>query len=188
LSRASEFGWPRARGSCLGGRIYHRRASDGRVSHGRVPHRPASHERACHGCASYERASRGRVSHGVYITGVHLIGVHLTVVYLMCMHFMNVHLTGVLLTDVYLIGVHLTAVYLYESSLRAGHGWRESPYRHQGHLKASDCGRLGRQARWPPLERAPRGEKPPKRPSNSQGAARSQISSSASRIVPELTI
>src|SRR5256714_13654976 len=30
--------------------------------------------------------------------------------------------------------------------MRAGHGWRESLYRHQGCLKASDCGRLGRQA------------------------------------------
>src|SRR6202044_2058493 len=30
--------------------------------------------------------------------------------------------------------------------LRAGHRWRESLYRHQGCLKASDCGRLGRQA------------------------------------------
>jgi hypothetical protein len=35
---------------------------------------------------------------------------------------------------------------IYESSLRAGHGWQESLYRHQGCLKASDCGRLGRQA------------------------------------------
>ena len=35
---------------------------------------------------------------------------------------------------------------IYESSLRAGHGWRESLYRHQGCFKASDCGRLGRQA------------------------------------------
>jgi len=121
-SRASEFGcefgWPRARGRCLGGlapipggpsdisylakklhyggRISHRRTSDGRVSHGRVPHRPASHERASHRCASYERASHGRVSHGVYLTAVHLISVHLTVVYLMCVHLMNVHLTGVL--------------------------------------------------------------------------------------------
>jgi hypothetical protein len=34
----------------------------------------------------------------------------------------------------------------YESSLRAGHGWRESLYRHQRCLKASDCGRLGCQA------------------------------------------
>ena len=50
----------------------------------------------------------------------------------------------------------------YESSLRAGPGWRESLYRHQGCLEASDCGRLGRQAAWSPLERAPRGEKLPK--------------------------
>src|SRR5256714_8359277 len=35
---------------------------------------------------------------------------------------------------------------IYESSLPAGHGWRESLYRHQGCLKASDWGRLGRQA------------------------------------------
>src|SRR2546429_297487 len=39
--------------------------------------------------------------------------------------------------DVYLI---------YESSLRAGHGWRGSLYGHQGCLKLLDCGRLGRQA------------------------------------------
>jgi len=53
-----------------------------------------------------------------------------------------VHLMGL-----HLMGVHLIGVYLiYESSLRAGHGWRESLYRHQGCLKASDCGRLGRQA------------------------------------------
>jgi hypothetical protein len=51
---------------------------------------------------------------------------------------------------------------IYESSLRAGPGWRESLYQHQGCLKASDCGRLGRQAAWSPLERAPRGEKLPK--------------------------
>ena len=51
---------------------------------------------------------------------------------------------------------------IYESSLRAGPGWRESLYRHQGCLKASDCGRLGRQAAWSSLERAPRGEKLPK--------------------------
>src|SRR3984957_14491014 len=42
----------------------------------------------------------------------------------------------------YLTGVHL----IYESSLRAGPGWRESLYRHQGCFKASYCGRLGRQA------------------------------------------
>jgi hypothetical protein len=35
---------------------------------------------------------------------------------------------------------------IYESSLRAGPGWRESLYRHQGCCEASDCGRLGRQA------------------------------------------
>jgi hypothetical protein len=39
-------------------------------------------------------------------------------------------------------GVHL----IYESSLRAEDGWRESLYRHQGCLKASGCGRLSRQA------------------------------------------
>jgi hypothetical protein len=65
------------------------------------------------------------------------MGVYLTCVYLL----------GVYLTDVHLTGVHLTGVYLiYESSLRAGHGWRESLYRHQRCFEASDCGRLGRQA------------------------------------------
>jgi len=34
----------------------------------------------------------------------------------------------------------------YEPSLRAGLGRRESLYRHQWCFKASDCGRLGRQA------------------------------------------
>src|SRR3954451_1234694 len=59
---------------------------------------------------------------------------------------------------------------IYESSLRAGHGWRESLYRHPGWFKGllwatrpSGC--------WSPLERAPRGEKLPKRLPNSQGAA-----------------
>ena len=33
-----------------------------------------------------------------------------------------------------------------QAKWRAGHGWRESLYRHQGCFKASDCGRLGRQA------------------------------------------
>jgi hypothetical protein len=58
----------------------------------------------------------------------------------------------------------------YESSLRAGHGWRESLYRHQGCLKASNCGRLGRQAAGHPWS-APRGEKLPKRLPNGRGAA-----------------
>jgi hypothetical protein len=39
-----------------------------------------------------------------------------------------------------------TSACVYESSLRVGHGWRESLYRHQGCFKASDCGRLRRQA------------------------------------------
>jgi hypothetical protein len=50
---------------------------------------------------------------------------------------MGVHLVGMCLIDVYLI---------YESSLRVGHGWRGSLYRHQGCFEASDCGRLSRQA------------------------------------------
>jgi hypothetical protein len=49
---------------------------------------------------------------------------------------------GVHLMSVYLMGVYL----IYESSLRAGPGWRESLYRHQGCLEAPDCGQLGRQA------------------------------------------
>jgi hypothetical protein len=48
----------------------------------------------------------------------------------------------------------------YESSLRAGHGWRESLYRHQGCFEASDCGRLGRQAAdHPCVEAKERGTK-----------------------------
>jgi hypothetical protein len=39
-----------------------------------------------------------------------------------------------------------SVAFFYESSLRAGPGWRESLYRHQGWFEASDCGRLGRQA------------------------------------------
>src|ERR1700722_15676538 len=60
----------------------------------------------------------------------------------MSMHLIDMHLASVYLISVYLINVHL----IYESSLRAGPGWRESLYRHQGCFKASDCGRLGRQA------------------------------------------
>jgi hypothetical protein len=55
----------------------------------------------------------------------------------MGMYLMSVHPTGV-----HLIGIH----FIYESSLRAGPGWRESLYRHQGYFEASDCGRPGRQA------------------------------------------
>ena len=79
---------------------------------------------------------------GVHFTGVHLTGVHLTGVHLTGVHFAGVHLMGVHFMVVYLIGVYL----IYESSLRAGHEWRECLYRHQGCFMASDCGRLGRQA------------------------------------------
>jgi hypothetical protein len=49
----------------------------------------------------------------------------------------GVHLIGMCLMGVHLTGVHLTGVYLiYESSLRVGHGWRESFYRHPGWLKS----------------------------------------------------
>src|SRR2546423_7142239 len=37
-------------------------------------------------------------------------------------------------------------VQIYEPSMRAGHGYRESPHRHHGCFEAPDCGRLGRQA------------------------------------------
>jgi hypothetical protein len=58
-----------------------------------------------------------------------------------------VHFIGVYLMGVHLMGMHFIRMHLiYESSLRAGPGWRESLYRHQGCFKASDCGRLGRQA------------------------------------------
>jgi hypothetical protein len=80
-----------------------------------------------------------------YLTGkLDLTDVHLPDVYLV-----DVHLTygGVHLTDVYLIGMYLTGVHvmgihfigmhlIYESSLRAGHGWRESLYRHSGWFKS----------------------------------------------------
>src|SRR2546423_14914483 len=55
---------------------------------------------------------------------------------------MGVHPMGVHLVGGHLMGVHP----IYESSLRAGPGWRESLNRHQGCFKASDCGPLGRQA------------------------------------------
>jgi hypothetical protein len=59
--------------------------------------------------------------------GLHLIDVHLR----------GGHFMGLLLMGLYLMGVHLMGVHLiYESSLRAGHGWRESLYRHQGWLKS----------------------------------------------------
>src|ERR1700733_12147831 len=74
---------------------------------------------------------------GVYLTGLYLTGMHLMSVHLKSMHLICVHLTGV-----YLMNIHIN----YESSLRAGHGWRESLYRPQGCFQASDCGRLGRQA------------------------------------------
>ena len=89
---------------------------------------------------------------GANLMGVHLIDVSLTGVHLMGVYLTGVHLMGVYLTGVHLMGVQLIGVYLmgvrliYESSLRAGHGWRESLYRHQRCFKASDCGRLGRQA------------------------------------------
>ena len=65
---------------------------------------------------------------------------------LMGMYLIGVHLTGVHLISVHPMGMHLNVYLIYESSLHAGHGWRESLYRHQGCFKASDCGRLGRQA------------------------------------------
>src|SRR5271155_5263227 len=77
-----------------------------------------------------------------------------------------------LMIYLYLTGVHLMAMHLiYESSLRAGHGWRESLYRHQRCLKLLIGGRRGRQVADHPLERVPRGEKPPKRLPNGLGAA-----------------
>ena len=94
---------------------------------------------------------------GVYLIGVHLMGMHL-----MGMHLMGVHL-------------------IYESSLRAGYGWREM-------FKASGCGRLGRQAAHHPWSTLRVVKSCPKRLPDGQGAAGSQSSSSASKPVPELTI
>jgi hypothetical protein len=63
------------------------------------------------------------------------------------MHACKVHAHRVYAYSTHPVSVYLVDVQLiYESSLRAGHGWRESQYRHQGRLKAPDCGRLGRQA------------------------------------------
>jgi hypothetical protein len=81
---------------------------------------------------------------GVYLTGVRLMGVSLIGVCLYtsrALHVMGVHLAGVHVMGIHFMGIHL----IYESSLRARHGWRESLYRHPGCFKASDCGRLGRQ-------------------------------------------
>src|SRR5271154_2835492 len=65
-------------------------------------------------------------------------------------------------------GARLTTnLAFYESSLRAEHGWRESLYRHQRCLKASDCGRLGRQAAghpWSALRVVKAAEKTAQRP------------------------
>jgi hypothetical protein len=57
---------------------------------------------------------------------VHLIGRHLIDMHLMGRHLMGMHLIGK-----HLMGMQL----IYESSLRAGHGWRESLYRHQRCIK-----------------------------------------------------
>jgi hypothetical protein len=79
---------------------------------------------------------------GVYLIGLHLMGMHLIGIRLMgclmAMYLMSVRLMSVHLMGVRLIGVHL----IYESSLRAGHGWRESLYRHQGCLKLLIVGDL----------------------------------------------
>src|SRR5271170_4801970 len=115
----------------------------------------------------------------------------------MSVHLMRVHPIGVSLTDIIshahvidasLEGVPLVGVpVIYESSLRAGPGWRESLYRHQGWFEASDCGRLGRQAAghpWSALRVVKSCRKTAQRPR----CCRSQSSSSASKVVPELTI
>jgi hypothetical protein len=94
--------------------------------------------------------------------GVYLINVHLT----------GVHLMGVYPMGVYFIGVNLMDVHLiYESSLRAGHGWRESLYRHPGWFKSFWLWATRPSGCWSPLERTPRGEKLPKRLPNGFGAA-----------------
>ena len=98
--------------------------------------------------ASVTTANAGTFRKAYTTVGVYLTGVHLTSVHLMGGCLIGVHLTGVYLIRIYfigvcLMGVHLTVVHLicvyliYESSLRAGHGWRESLYRHQRCLKAS---------------------------------------------------
>jgi hypothetical protein len=89
--------------------------------------------------ASHGHASHGRGSHRHVLVLVpypdpfrqrHTPKSHATV---------GVYLTGMHLTSVHLMGGRLIGVCLiYESSLRAGPGWRESLYRHQGCFEASE--------------------------------------------------
>src|SRR2546423_82801 len=79
---------------------------------------------------------------------------------------------GVYLTGLHFMSVHLIGVYLiYESSLRAGHGWRASLYRQPGWFKSFGLWATRPSGCWSPLERAPRGKKLPKRLPNGLGAA-----------------
>src|SRR2546421_12084562 len=76
------------------------------ASHERASDKQMSYGRVSHGCVSDGRMSRERIPHGRASHG-------------------RVCYRRVFL---YLTGVHV----IYESSLRAGPGWRESVYRHQG--------------------------------------------------------
>src|SRR5277367_6489532 len=114
---------PKPFGCAPQGRVSHRRVSHGRVPHGRASHGCAPHGRASHGHVSHGSASQGLVSYGYAYNGHVSRG---RVPY-------RRHLMGA-----YLMGVHL----IYESSLRAGHGWRESLYRHQRCLELLIVGDL----------------------------------------------
>jgi hypothetical protein len=111
---------------------------------------------------------KGHTMVGVYLTRVHLTSMYLmgrclTGVHLKCVYLVRIHFIGVCLMGLYLMGVHL----IYESSLRAGHGWREFLYRHQRCLKLLNCGRLGRQAAdhpWSALRVVKAAEKTAQRP------------------------
>jgi hypothetical protein len=82
------------------------------------------------------------------VIGLHLIGVHLIDVCPIGVHLTGVHLTGVRLTGVRLTGMHLLqACILFTSLPCASNTGGENPYIDtQDGWKASDCGRLGRQA------------------------------------------
>src|SRR3989440_9688970 len=106
------------------------------------------------------------------------------------MYLMDACLMGVHLMGMHLMGVHLIswACISFTSLPSAQDTGGESPcIGTQDGLKASDCGRLGRQAAghpWSALRVVKSCRKTAQRPR----CCRSQSSSSASKVVPELTI
>ena len=95
------------------------------------------------GKAVFENQKIPRISY-TFTGKLDLTDVHLPDVYLVDVHLtyggvhLNVCLIGVYLTGVHVMGIHFIGMHLiYESALRAGHGWRESLYRHLGWFKSS---------------------------------------------------